>query len=105
MEKLKDNRSFTIYAPDGYKTISIGENYLGMGCSGMSDNVIITGTLIEFERSMDYCILQDERGVIHAVIPSTLVETKKMFPLGENETEILNKTFKRMLSDKPTKIK
>jgi len=75
MKKSKRiEESYMFLTSKGFKTVYLGKTYIGLGYSGMSDGVEITGTLTEFERSLDSATLLDNKGMIHAVIPSTLEE-------------------------------
>ena len=56
-------------------TAIVGDVYIGLGYSGLSDGVEITGKLIEYNRKLDSVTLKDSNGEIHAVIPTTLKKT------------------------------
>jgi hypothetical protein len=52
--------------------IKIGRKYTGVGCVGISDGVTVKGMLTEYKKTSDTAILKDEKGMLYAVIPSTL---------------------------------
>ena len=69
-----NTKTHQIHTSNGIIHITIGKKYKGTGYSGMSDGVEVTGILTEYDQRLDSATLQDERKMLHAVIPTTLRE-------------------------------
>lgn len=94
-QNITKGTQFIIGKGDGSKTtIVIGHKYKGMGFSGMSDGVEITGRLTHYYPQFDEATLQDLSGIIHAVIPTTLeplIKNAEILPETENLKQIIKK--------------
>jgi len=66
------NINYRIWTNFGEIFITIGKTYSGLGYSGMSDGLIVTGKLIEVDVMHDDARLEDDKGMIYTVIPRTL---------------------------------
>ena len=58
------------------KELTVGKRYKGIGCSGMTDGIIVEGVLTEIVGHYWYVILKRDDGVPCAVNYDTLKEVK-----------------------------
>lgn len=55
--------------------VEMGKTYTGLGYSGESDGVTVTGVLTHVDKKFNSATLKDIEGQPHTVIPTTLKET------------------------------